>query len=111
MKRVRARRGVWGCVAGLLLGGMILSSCATAGKDFPESRVAEIHIGKTTQAEIREMFGSPWRVGVEDGLATWTYGKYRYRLLGETNSKDLVIRFDAKNVVTSYSFNTTEHNK
>jgi len=92
-----------------LLGLMLFASCATVGSDFPSEQVDGIQIGKTTQAEIQEMFGSPWRVGVEDGLRTWTYGKYKYRLFGESNSKDLVVRFDENNVVVSYSFNTTEH--
>jgi hypothetical protein len=95
----------------VLCGLIFLSSCATVGHDFPSGQVDGIQIGKTTQAEIQEMFGSPWRVGVEDGLRTWTYGKYKYRLFGESASKDLVVRFDANNVVVSYSFNTTEHDQ
>jgi hypothetical protein len=55
------------------------------------------------------MFGSPWRVGIEDGRRTWTYGKYRYRLFSETSTQDLVVRFDDKGIVVSYTFNTTEH--
>lgn len=100
----------------ILLGVAVLlmicfASCATVGRDFPVSRVPEIQIGKTTQDEIREMFGSPWRIGIEDGRRTWTYGKYRYRLIGEPSTEDLVIRFDERNVVVSYTFNTTEHNE
>jgi hypothetical protein len=90
---------------------LFLASCATIGRDFPVSRVGEIRIGETTQAEIRDMFGSPWRIGIEDGMRTWTYGKYRYRLFGEARTDDLVIRFDANKIVASYSFNTTEHDK
>jgi hypothetical protein len=73
--------------------------------------VSDIRIGETTQEEIRAMFGSPWRTGIEDGMQTWTYGKYRYRLFGRARTKDLVIRFDARKIVVSYSFNTTEHDK
>jgi hypothetical protein len=50
-------------------------------------------------------------VGVEDGQETWTYGKYRYRLFGESSTTDLVVRFGAGGVVASYSFSTTEHDK
>ncbi|MEW6087361.1 MAG: outer membrane protein assembly factor BamE [bacterium] len=83
--------------------------CAAVGRDFAVSEVKKIQIGKTTQAEVRSTFGSPWRVGIENGKKTWTYGKYRYRLFGETSTKDLVILFDDKGIVESYTFNTTEH--
>lgn len=88
---------------------MVLCSCASVGREFPVSPVSEIRIGETTQAQIRVVFGEPWRVGVEDGRKTWTYGKYRYRLFGDRSTTDLVVRFDDKNVVASYSFSTTEH--
>ncbi len=85
-----------------------LSACATIGHDFPASKVYDIQIGKTTQAEIQDMFGRPWRVGIDDGKPTWTYGSYHYSAFGEARTKDLVVRFDANNVVTSYTFNTTD---
>ena len=88
---------------------MLFSGCATVGRDFPDHRVKEIQINQTTQSEIHTMFGSPWRVGIEDGQRTWTYGRYRYQAFGETSTKDLVIRFDNRGIVTSYTFNTTEH--
>jgi hypothetical protein len=87
---------------------LFLSACATVGRDFPASRVPEIQIGKTTQAEIKAMFGTPWRVGMEDGMRTWTYGKYFYSAFSPASTKDLVIRFDANNIVKSYTFNTTD---
>jgi len=95
----------------ILLAITMMIGCATVGKDFPVERVPGIQIGKTTQQDIREQFGSPWRVGIEDGQNTWTYGKYLYRLIGEASTTDLVIRFDNQNRVASFSFNTTEHMK
>ncbi|MDD5772112.1 MAG: outer membrane protein assembly factor BamE [bacterium] len=83
--------------------------CATVGRDFAVSEVNKIQTGKTTLSEVRSMFGSPWRVGIENGKKIWTYGKYHYRLFGETSTKDLVIVFDDKGTVESYTFNTTEH--
>lgn len=85
--------------------------CATVGFDFQDNYVSEIILEKTTQSDIRRMFGSPWRVGMEDGKETWTYGKYTYRLIGESSTKDLVIRFNDKGIVDSYTYNTTEHQK
>lgn len=87
----------------------LFTACATVGRDFPDAKVAQITIGETTQTQVREMFGAPWRVGIEDGQRTWTYGRYKYRLFGHSNTKDLVIRFDDDLVVSSYTFNTTEH--
>ncbi|MBN1622515.1 MAG: outer membrane protein assembly factor BamE [Endomicrobiales bacterium] len=87
----------------------LFAGCATVGHDFDTSQVPKIQIGKTTQEDLRSMFGSPWRVGVEDGNQTWTYGKYKYRLFGESSTQDLVVRFDDNGVVTSFTYNTTEH--
>jgi len=91
--------------AGLL---MVSAGCATVGKEFPDENVRRIRIGVTTRAELKAMFGDPWRTGIENGTETWTYGRYKYRLLGQTDTKDLVVRFDDNGVVRSYSFNTTE---
>jgi outer membrane protein assembly factor BamE (lipoprotein component of BamABCDE complex) len=88
---------------------LLIIGCATVGKDFPVDRVSEIQIGKTTQQDVLEKFGHPWRVGIEDGQNTWTYGKYRYSLFGDASTQDLVIRFDNQNIVSSFIFNTTEH--
>ncbi|MEN8262123.1 MAG: outer membrane protein assembly factor BamE [Nitrospirota bacterium] len=90
---------------------MLIAGCATVGQDFPTSRVSDIKIGQTTQNDIRSMFGSPWRVGIEDGQRTWTYGKYGYGLFTEKNAKDLLIRFDDNGIVASYTFSTTEHDE
>ena len=92
-----------------LLGAALLlcQGCATVGRDFPAGQVKMIVIGKTTKEEIRSMFGEPWRVGLEDGLETWSYGRYQYRMLSEKDAKDLVVRFTDKDVVESYTFNTT----
>lgn len=84
------------------------AGCATVGRDFPVSQIPRIQIGQTTQDQIRVMFGEPWRVGIENGERTWTYGKYRYGLFSESSTRDLVVRFDNNGVVSSYTYNTTE---
>ena len=99
-------------LAGVVLSTVVaLSSCATIGREFPVSRVPEIRMGETSDREVQAMFGPPWRVGVEDGRRTWTYGRYRYRLFGRARTEDLVLRFDDHGKVVSYTFNTTEHDK
>jgi len=75
----------------------------TVGEAFPFYKVRQIEVEKTTMAEIREMFGEPWRTGLENGERTWTYGEY-----GVNISRDLVIRYDDLNVVKSYSFSSSE---
>ena len=97
--------GLWLAVTGTL--AVYASGCASVGQDFAASRVMEIKIGETTQQEVREIFGAPWRVGIEDGKNTWTYGKYKYSLFGADETEDLVIRFDNRGIVRSYTFNTT----
>ncbi len=54
------------------------------------------------------MLDPPWRVGIEDGRPTWTYAIYHYSAFSEAKTKDLVVRFDANNVVRSYTFNTSD---
>ena len=87
---------------------LLLTGCATIGREFPQEKVPEIQIGETTRSEILAMFGEPWRTGLEDGDVKWTYGRYHYSAFGESRSKDLTVRFDDAGRVVSYSFNTTE---
>jgi hypothetical protein len=61
-----------------------------------------------TPGDVERMFGPPWRTGIEDGLATWTYGEYKYSLFGATRTRDLVIRFAPNGVVSSYSFSSDQ---
>ena len=86
------------------------SACITLGKNFPHSNVKLIITGETTKNDIRKLFGSPWLSGINDGELAWTYGNYDYSLFGDRKAKDLVIRFDEKGIVTTYTFSTTEHN-
>jgi len=88
---------------------IITMGCATVGREFPASQVSDIKVNMTTKDEIRTIFGTPWRVGIENGEETWTYGKYHYSAFKETRTQDLVVRFNDKGIVTSYTFNTTDH--
>lgn len=84
-----------------------LTGCATVGQEFSASRVHEINVGQSRKQDITNLFGTPWRTGLEDGRPTWTYGIYRYSLFGADDTQDLVIRFDNQGIVRSYTFNTT----
>lgn len=84
----------------------LLGGCATAGKDFNVHLVRQIHLNQTTRSQIEQMFGAPWRTGLEDGKQTWSYGLYKYGI-GDTASRDLVIRFNPNGTVASYTFNSS----
>ena len=90
---------------------MFFSGCITLGKDFPEANVSTISIGVTTKNEVRKLFGSPWLSGVQDGKPAWTYGIYDYSLFGEREAKDLVVQFDDRGKVSSFTYSTTDHNE
>jgi len=85
--------------------GLMLVGCVSAGKDFNVHMVPKIQLHQTTRAQIEQMFGPPWRTGVEDGRLTWSYGTYKYGV-SDTLSRDLVVRFDANGTVASYTFNS-----
>ena len=97
----------------ILISMMIIfvSGCITLGKNFPEANVSRITVGVTTKNEIRRLFGSPWLSGVQDGQSAWTFGSYDYSLFGERKAKDLVVQFDDQGKVSSFTFNTTDHDE
>lgn len=103
MKRKKVSTQIIVCLLLFLTPG-----CATVGRNFPHQAVEQIKTGVTTQAEVRRLFGPPWRTGIENGTKTWTYGSYRYRMFNEPSTSDLVVRFDQQGVVESYSFSTTD---
>lgn len=92
----------------ILLMLLALSGCASVGRDFPAHLVTQIRIGETTRADIRALFGEPWRTGIENGQRTWTYASYRWSAFGESQTTDLVVRFNEDGTVASWVFNTTE---
>jgi outer membrane protein assembly factor BamE (lipoprotein component of BamABCDE complex) len=100
------RRGSFAKAVAAAAVAAALAGCLTVGRDFPADQVGQIEIGHTSRDEIHRMFGEPWRTGLEDGRRTWTYGRYRYKLFGTTETRDLVVRFDANGVVASYTFNS-----
>lgn len=87
------------------------AGCASMGYEFPAGQVQSIRIGETTQNDIYATFGTPWRTGIENGLKTWTYGNYRYSAFSESETEDLVIKFDKRNIVSSYTYNSTKRGK
>lgn len=92
---------------GLLGLAFFTAGCLNVGQEFPVRGVPAIEMGTTTQDEVRDRFGDPWRTGRENGQRTWTYGDYRYSLFGPARTRDLVVRFDDQGRVASYAFSST----
>ena len=82
------------------------AGCVSVGKKFPVEQVPNIEIGVHSKSDIERLFGRPWRTGLEDGEITWTYGDYKRSLGGETHTRDLIVRFNADGIVSSYSFSS-----
>ena len=83
-----------------------LSGCMTVGANFPSEDFSWIAKNQTSRDEVYRRLGEPFRVGVDAGQVTWTYGYYRYRLFGTTHTKDLVLYFNRDKTVSTFTFNT-----
>lgn len=92
----------------LLTALLALAGCVSGGRDFPADPIPTLAPGTTTQADVRKALGDPWRTGLEDGQRTWTYGDYRYSLFGDAKARDLVLKFDRRGVLTTYTYSSTE---
>ena len=78
-----------------------LASCGSVGKNFDSSNVQNIKNNVTTQEQIVEWFGEPFKKGQENGRTMWTYQYDKYSGSG-TKSKDLVLLFDESSKVIAY---------
>lgn len=89
---------------------ILLAACGTMGKNFDHSRAGEIQNNVTTQTQILDWFGTPFKEGTENNHIMWTYQFDKWFLFDETQSKDLVILFDGKHIVRAHRFtsNMTE---
>jgi len=88
---------------------IFLASCyGTVGKNFDSSELKSIQNNVTSQEEIFERLGAPFKKGTKNGQAIWTYQFDQWNAVGPTHSKDLVILFDKKNIVEAYRY-TTSH--
>lgn len=84
-----------------------LGGCVTLGTNFDPAALQWLKPGETGKAEMMEKLGTPFRIGVDAGDPTWTYGYYRWRVLGSTDTKDLVIRWAADGKVKTFTLNTS----
>ena len=84
------------------LATLMAFGCSKIGTNFDPKLAQKIENGKTTQAEIEKMFGAPYKKGIQNGRAMWTYEYDEYQALGEKASKDLPIVFDESGKVKSH---------
>lgn len=137
MRKVRFKYSDgWNAARSLfVVAGLVAAAgCASHHEDVPatESNLTAgmakktIVQGKTTQAEVMEVFGPPDLLTHRDGLQIWTYDKIRYdiqsssgyftvliagagsgRSTSSSTSTMLIIYFDDKDVVRDYRLNVT----
>ena len=89
-----------------------LAACyGTVGNNFDSSQIKSIQSNVTSQEEIFERFGAPFKKGVENDQTMWTYQFDKWNAVGPAQSKDLVILFDNKNIVKAYRYTTSNSKK
>ena len=115
-------------LAVLLLLCSLLAACATAGNESiaeatGDSVAATLHKGKTTQADVRKLYGDPIKTSFSsNGFESWEYEftKMQSRptnfipyvnLLhsgADGEKKSLVIFFDKRKVVQDYTMSASK---
>jgi outer membrane protein assembly factor BamE (lipoprotein component of BamABCDE complex) len=98
--------GARGILAAGLLAVVGGSGCVTQGKYFP-SETEWVKANQTQQKDVRQLLGDPHFVGSSGGTPTWTYGYYKYRLVGQSSTKELKLYWNPDNTVRNYSFTSS----
>ena len=83
-----------------------MTGCVTVGKDF-KSDMTWIKEGHTKQADVSMILGEPRSVGNASGAPTWTYGYYKYKLFGDSCTKELKFYWKKDGTVDQYSFSSS----
>ena len=98
------------CSSGLFVATVfaatIGSGCVTQGKYFP-SETEWVKASQTQQKDVRQLLGDPHFVGSSGGTPTWTYGYYKYRLIGQSSTKELKLYWNPDNTIRNYSFTSS----
>jgi len=97
----------------LILGALLLClsltlGCGTVGKDFDIEKARTIENGKTTKEDIAQMFGEPFKTGIQNGHPIWIYEQNKYKAVGEDTSKSLTVEFDDNGVVRNHTLTSNE---
>ncbi len=76
-----------------------MTGCWTVGKNFDSAKAKAIKNNVTTQEEILDTLGLPFKEGIENGKVMWTYEYNKDGLFMDIESKTLVILFNESNIV------------
>lgn len=91
---------------------LVLSACASSGRNFDESRVGNIKNGQTTKAEIEAWFGKPGSVAGLNGTTNGAVQRYTYAYGhsthggSRTTAKALVVDFNDKDIVVDNAYSS-----
>jgi hypothetical protein len=85
---------------------VVASGCVTNGAQF-SSNVDWIKNDVTDKPRVRSLLGDPYSVGNSGGKETWTYGYYRYKLIGKSYQKELKFFWNPDDTVNTYSFSSS----
>lgn len=91
--------------SGLIVAGTLLSGCITRGENF-SSNYEWVQEKQTRKSEVLKALGKPYSVGYSSGKPTWTYGYYKFRLFGQSQTKELKFYW-SEDKVSSFSFNSS----
>ncbi len=86
----------------ILMSLFLFAACGTVGQDFDIDLAKTIVNGKTTKQEIEDMFGDPYKTGIQNGHPIYVYEQNTYRAFGDDTSKNLIVEFDANGVVRNH---------
>jgi hypothetical protein len=86
--------------------GLFFVGCVTNGDQF-SSNVEWIKTDTTEKAKVRQLLGEPYSIGNSAGKETWTYGYYRYKLIGKSYQKELKFYWNPDGTVNTFSFNSS----
>ena len=84
----------------------LCSSCLTRGNDF-SSHTDWIRVNQSKQTDFAKYLGEPLQVGNASGVATWTYGFYKFKVFGESYTKELKLWWNSDRTVKYFSFNSS----
>lgn len=111
-----------------LLLACVLAACASSGNDTiadatGDSVAATLHKGKTTQAEVRKLYGDPMKTSFKsNGFESWEYEFTRMQSRptnfipyvnlvhsgADGEKKSLVIFFDKRKLVQDYTMSASK---
>ena len=98
-------------IVGFLILFFLTACYGTVGKNFDSSQLKNIQNNVTSQEEIFQRLGAPFKNVIEYNQTMWTYQFDIWNALGPAQSKDLVILFDNKNIVKAYRYTTSNAKK